>query len=291
VTLTEVIFCFFLAFMMALEEILAESILKAAWLFWNVSALILSLILVVALRKLRQWQNKVSGVFCNERLMKTHQIAFCVATTTSLAAYFLFLGSISKTEADTAFGNRLSISSLVLLIVSVPFWNLVQFLILYVFFRYGKPLEDDAKLLITNKLIAVQLQEMADQADEELMFERRMEAYRDIADRQLQQILRSILSYSTKVAPGDRNTVSTTKEPTNSSREISNSTSSNTRPVSKSNTTVSSTAINQMVNDYVSYVNLPTLQAQPSPTTVDANSSEFYHGAGKKLSKSQVYRP
>jgi len=39
--------------------------------------------------------------------------------------------------------------------VDVPAWNVVQFLILYVFVKYGNPLQQDAGVLITNKLQAI----------------------------------------------------------------------------------------------------------------------------------------
>ena len=63
------------------------------------------------------------------------------------------------------------------------------------FIKYGKPIEDDARTLIENKLTAVYQQKHLDATDDEIAFHRRMRAYGEIADRQLSEIVRSMMSY------------------------------------------------------------------------------------------------
>ena len=69
-------------------------------------------------------------------------------------------------------------------------------MILHVFIKYGKPIEDDARTLIENKLTAVYQQKQFGATDDEIAFHRRMRAYGEISDRQLSEIVRSMMSYS-----------------------------------------------------------------------------------------------
>ena len=75
-------------------------------------------------------------------------------------------------------------------------WFFVQLLILFVIVKYEKPIEDDDSTLIHNQLLKVYQQMQADDADDELRFQRRMKAYEAMADQQIDMIVRAMVSYS-----------------------------------------------------------------------------------------------
>ena len=56
-----------------------------SWL-WQAAAVKLSLILGMALARMRHYQKSVSGIFCNDKLMLTHWVAFVVATMLNFIA-------------------------------------------------------------------------------------------------------------------------------------------------------------------------------------------------------------
>ena len=76
--------------------------------------------------------------------------------------------------------------------LSLVAWFFVQLLILLVILRYGKPIEEDIQALIMTKLYEAYRQ----QEDEELRFQRRMQAYQDIAEQQLMMIIRTMVCLS-----------------------------------------------------------------------------------------------
>ena len=82
--------------------------------------------------------------------MNLHWIAFTVATLTGVTASVLYW--ISKCVESVDARLQLSIAATSLMVMTLPLWNVVQALILFVIVRYGKPLEADAKKLIANKL-------------------------------------------------------------------------------------------------------------------------------------------
>ena len=64
---------------------------------------------------------------------------------------------------------------------------------LTIFAKYGKPMEDDEKTLIENKLIDI----FQESQDEGLKHERKLKAYRDMADLQVKEIIRTMRAYTT----------------------------------------------------------------------------------------------
>ena len=68
-------------------------------------------------------------------------------------------------------------------------------MILHVFVKYGKPVEDNAQTLIERKLAEVYQQDEANATNDEAKFYRRMIAYEEIADYQLMEIVKTMMSY------------------------------------------------------------------------------------------------
>ena len=123
-------------------------------LIWNTSAVSLAIVLVFSLRQLRRQQKEVSGIICNERLMTTHSIAFISATLLGLSSFALTTAkTFYNLQEDCEY--RLAFASQTLQFLTLPAWLLVQMLILVVFYKYGKPLQNDTKVLLANKLQAI----------------------------------------------------------------------------------------------------------------------------------------
>ena len=71
-------------------------------------------------------------------------------------------------------------------------WFTVHCLMLTIFVKYGKPMEDNEKTLIENKLLEM----FQETQDEELKQERKFKAYRDMADLQVKEIKRTMRTYT-----------------------------------------------------------------------------------------------
>ena len=57
--------------------------------------------------------------------------------------------------------------------IAIIFWKLVQLLILVVILKFGKPLQEDTKVLIANKLMKEFNERELHKLDEKAMFEKR----------------------------------------------------------------------------------------------------------------------
>ena len=79
VTTAEIIFALYLLGVFLLQEI-DKSKYHLASIFWTAQTVVLTVLLCVTLKRLRQLQKQVSFIFCNERLTCAHQILFIVAT-------------------------------------------------------------------------------------------------------------------------------------------------------------------------------------------------------------------
>lgn len=121
-----------------------------ATLLWNISAEIIAIVLVLSFSKLKKWQHRVNGVLCNELLMNMHSVFFLTATFFDLIA--ISIKAVAKWDryVTEAAKLRLDISFTVFNTAGVMAWFGVQVLILLVFVKYGKPLQNDAKVLISN---------------------------------------------------------------------------------------------------------------------------------------------
>ena len=63
---------------------------------------------------------------------------------------------------------------------------------LTIFVKYGKPLEDDEKTLIENKLI----EKFEESQDVDLKRERKIKAYNDLAELQVEAFIRTMRTYT-----------------------------------------------------------------------------------------------
>ena len=87
---------------------------------------------------------------------------------------------------------RLLIAQTCLDICSTLNWFIIHCLMLNIFIKYGKPLEDDEKVLFRNKLIEV----FEELKSEEGKVIRRQKAYEEMADLQVKEILRTMRTCS-----------------------------------------------------------------------------------------------
>ena len=155
----ELLFAAYLAGSFLYQEL--SSSLDFVWseLIWNLQSAAITLVLLLALKRLRKHQRRISTIFCDESLMITHCVAFIVST---LLGWLVLALNQMKKEADvpdSPVALRAEVACNVFRIVSLVSWLLVQVLILLVFVKYGKPLEDDERALIESKLMAVFQQE------------------------------------------------------------------------------------------------------------------------------------
>lgn len=67
---------------------------------------------------------------------------------------------------------------------------------LLVFVKYGRPIERDTQVLVENHLRAAQQQRDAEAADPFVNFQRRQRVYRELANREIEHIMRAMFSYS-----------------------------------------------------------------------------------------------
>ena len=89
----------------------------------------------------------------------------------------------------------MEISVVVFSIVQTLAWDLVQFLMLHVFAKYGRPIESDTWALLRKKIEAVYKEQQDQSKDEETSFLKRMRAYDEITDHQIDHIMRTMISY------------------------------------------------------------------------------------------------
>lgn len=108
-------------------------------------------------------------------------MAFVSASTLNFLAEGIHeLSESVGTEEDP--NTILYICYAVLIVLTTICWKYVQIVILLVFVKYGKPLEEDTRVLLAKKMFALsQEQEMA-RSNSETRFYKRKQAYEEIAD-------------------------------------------------------------------------------------------------------------
>lgn len=82
--------------------------------------------------------------------MYWHFVALAVVTIIGVIANMLSWIKVHIESEDTRY--QIGIAETILQIITLPLWETVQALIIYVIVMYGKPLEADAKKLLSNKL-------------------------------------------------------------------------------------------------------------------------------------------
>ena len=85
-------------------------------------------------------------------------------------------------------------------------WFAVHCLMLTIFVKYGKPMEDNEKTLIENKLLEM----FQETQDEELKQKRKFKAYQDMADLQVKEIIRTMRAYTAYSDQGRTTPISST---------------------------------------------------------------------------------
>ena len=90
VTAAEAFFAIFLTFTLFVQVLDKKLGLWIVTFLWTLSSLTLALALIFAFQVLKKWQKKISGVFCNERLVNFHLVSFLTATIANVITFFLF---------------------------------------------------------------------------------------------------------------------------------------------------------------------------------------------------------
>ena len=93
---------------------------------------------------------KTSGLFCNERLMFVHFTSFVLASVFSMITFCLTFNNadLGRDQRSDIKALRLNISGLSLGVVAMLPYFVLACLMLVIFIKYGKPLEEDALIII-----------------------------------------------------------------------------------------------------------------------------------------------
>ena len=75
-------------------------------------------------------------------------------------------------------------------------WFIVHILMIAIFVTYGKPVEDDEKTLMENKLVEIFSDAISKPEDLVQKHERKMECYRGMADLQIREIIQTMRPYT-----------------------------------------------------------------------------------------------
>lgn len=133
------------------------------WFCWTMPAIIIAIALGIAFNSLKAQQKKVGDViFLNDRLMRFHWIAFMTATLLDVILLIIttidYFKSDKMSVQDAIKQNKelqLKTTISVMSIIHTLAWNVVQFLMLMVFVKYGRPIEKDTQKLVQNHLLSV----------------------------------------------------------------------------------------------------------------------------------------
>ena len=92
---------------------------------------------------------------------------------------------------------RIAITHQYMTLVELFPWFIVNCLMLRIFSKYGKPLEDDKQKLIQTKLIEIFEQKKKQEGiNRSRRDERRMEAYKEMAEKQMRGIIETMVAYT-----------------------------------------------------------------------------------------------
>lgn len=136
-------------------------------------------------------EEKFEGMICDKRLIKAHSVTFiCVASLDIIAFVLIVLRDSTESKNNKI---RYDIAMNCIHVITIVLWSVIQYLMLVVFARYGKPLEDSNTKLIMNKLEALQ---RAEDKSPQAMALRRHNAYKEIDNRQISEIIKRMNGYS-----------------------------------------------------------------------------------------------
>lgn len=113
----------------------------------TVTMIILTLALCLALRKIRNFTNNLvtEGIISSERLILAHQTSFIMATLLMVLNLTLFLikEDSKSVESDPTQSYRITIAMIYIDLLLRISWFFVNILMLRIFTKYGKPLQED----------------------------------------------------------------------------------------------------------------------------------------------------
>ena len=107
-----------------------------------ITMLCITIALCISLRKIRKFTNQLAleGIISNEKLILAHQTSFVI--TLALLTSTVLLELFATTKDSVQYYREMIAKTSLDLILRIP-WFIVNILMLRIFTRYGKPLEDE----------------------------------------------------------------------------------------------------------------------------------------------------
>ena len=170
-----------------------------AWICFSVPNIILAIAFGVAYWRLTSLNEQVDGIFCDAKLMGLHFAVFVLGAgldfcLTSLQIAYKTQADKFSTAPDTPAKLRLSISIDAFESAQTIVWFFYQCVMLKVFVKYGRPVQEDTMQLFKQKLEQIYtLQQTPDRRSE-----KRQQAIDEIVEHRIETILRNMRGYAKK---------------------------------------------------------------------------------------------
>ena len=123
---------------------------------WFIYSSVITSILCLSLQRVRRYARGLAKEDSLESrgLLYVHQSFFMIATLIMLSAFILGIFNTDELlESEPLKNLKILKAGTYLALCGYITWFVVHVLMLRIFYKYGKPLEDDEKTLIENKLV------------------------------------------------------------------------------------------------------------------------------------------
>ena len=112
-------------------------------LMWNIGAILVCIMLCIALHKIQKFTRVISskGIYSSHRLIVSHQSFFIAATVSGLTTFLTSVALAHKEKGVRYY--RASIVMHVFDFIEYVSWFLVHCMMLKIFSKYGKAIQDD----------------------------------------------------------------------------------------------------------------------------------------------------
>ena len=169
-----------------------------SWVCFVGPATILAIALGVIFWHLSTLNKQVNGIFCNDRLLFVHYLAFFVATACDGVAMIIQTFDTKayhkSHEHQTSEQLKLDIAMDVMSVLQSLAWFVCQIIMIYVFFKYGRPVERDSMRIFRRKMEMI----YESKTDPQAKIKRHLKAVDEMVDRQIEDIMRTMTSYNTR---------------------------------------------------------------------------------------------
>ena len=162
VLLTEVLIAVFCTTQICLQ-ISNDTGYSYSWLCFSVPNVILAIAFGVAYWRLTSLNEQVGGIFCDAKLMGLHYVVFLIGAGLDFCLTALQISYKSRADFSTKLDDiqpretamevgRLSISIDLVTSTQTIVWFFYQCIMLKVFVKYGRPVQEDTMQLLKQKL-------------------------------------------------------------------------------------------------------------------------------------------